>query len=147
MCRSIQAHKLLTKQTLVTRYMSEVFRQMFCLVPMKTATPTASFSPHAGTTGRATHLRPDRVFDANDSDAGEVIQYVVLSIPVWLSCLRWEVPVRDADCPQSVTSHRLNHLAYHLIAIFWLKSTRLTLDVQDAGTPGGGDGEKKRESF
>lgn len=110
---------------------------------MTTAAATASLSRHARTQGRGTHLGSDGVFDANNSDAGEVVQYVALSVPVGLSCLSREVPEGDADGPQAVARHRLNHLAHHLIAIFQLKSARLTLVVQDARTSAGGDGKKK----
>lgn len=101
-----------------------------------------SFLTNVEWTCRGAYLRSDGVFDANDSNAGEVIQYVVLCIPVRLSCLGWEVPVRDADRPQSIAGHRLNHFTYHLVAIFQLKCTRLTLIVQDARTSGRGDGKR-----
>lgn len=47
-----------------------------------------------------THLGPNRVLDADDSDAGEAAENVALIIPVRLSFRGWEVSVGQADGPE-----------------------------------------------
>lgn len=74
---------------------------------------------------------PDGVLDADHGDAGELIQDVVLAVPVWLSGPGREFPVGHADGPQPVTRHRLNHLMHHLVTVLWLEAAGLALSVQD----------------
>lgn len=82
------------------------------------------------------YLRPDGVLDADHGDAGEVVQDVILDVPVRLPRFGWEVPVSHADGPQAVARHWLDHLPHHLVAVLRLEDARLALGVQDAGAPG-----------
>lgn len=84
----------------------------------------------------APYLRSDGVLDADHDDAGELVQDVVLTVPVRLSRLRWKVPVSHADGPQPVTRHWLNHFTHHLVTVLRLEDTRLTLGVQDTRASG-----------
>lgn len=77
------------------------------------------------------YLGSDRVFDSDHDDAGEVVQDVVLVVPVGLSGFGGEVPVSHADGSQSVARHRLDHLMHHLVTVLGLEHARLALGVQD----------------
>lgn len=98
-----------------------------------------------GSVFRWAYLRSDRVLDADHDDAGEVVQDVILNVPVRLSCLGRKVPVSNADGPQPVTGHRLDHLMHHLVAVLRLEGASLTLGVQDPRASGRGEEREMEE--
>lgn len=61
------------------------------------------------THSRVSHLRSHRVLYPNHSDAGQLRHYFCLVFPVWLWIAR-QVTVCNADGPQPLTCHWLNHL-------------------------------------
>lgn len=45
------------------------------------------------------YLGSDGVLDAHHSDTGELVQNIILAVPVWFSSLSREVPVGHTDGP------------------------------------------------
>lgn len=82
------------------------------------------------------YLRSDGIFDPHHGDAGQFVEDVILSVPVWLSSLSRKVPVGHTDGPQPIARHRLNHLSHHLVTVLGLEYTRLALGVQDTRASG-----------
>lgn len=76
------------------------------------------------------YLRPNRVLNANHSDAGKVRQDLIFRIPVRLNSSR-EIPIGQANGTQPLTSHWLNHFLHHLIPVLHLKYSGFPILVQD----------------
>ena len=90
------------------------------------------------------YLGSDGVLDAHHHDAGEVVQDVVLVVPVGLAGLGGEVAVGHADGAQAVAGHGLDHAAHHVVAVLGAEATRLTFGVQDVGASWGGGFSRKQ---
>lgn len=86
----------------------------------------------------ATHLWPDGVLDPDHADGGEVIQNVVLVLPVGLGVAA-EVPVRHANGPQAVARHGLDHLLHHLVLVPRPEHPGLAHLAQDVAAPAGAE--------
>jgi len=81
------------------------------------------------------YLRSDGVLDAHHHDAGQVVQDVILIVPVGLAGLGREVPVRHADGAQALAGHGLDHLTHHLVAVLGAEGARLPLAIEDVRAP------------
>ena len=86
-----------------------------------------------------TYLGPHGVLDAHHADAGEVVENVVLVVPVGLRPAG-EVAEGHTDGAQPITGHGLNHFLHHLIPITGPEDPGLTCPVKDFAAPGAGGG-------
>lgn len=84
----------------------------------------------------ATHLRSHGVFDAHHTQAGESSEDVVLVVPVRLALGGSEVPVGQADGPQPLRGHGLNHLLHHVVPVPRSEHFGLAARRQDLIAPG-----------
>lgn len=70
------------------------------------------------------YLRSHGILDADHSDAGQLGHYLGLVVPFWLRIGR-QVTVRNADCPQALARHWLNHLVLIYRSILLVKPFNL----------------------
>lgn len=82
------------------------------------------------------YLWPDRIFNAHYADAGEVVENVILTVPVGLRAAG-EVTVGHTDGPQPVTCHGLNHLLHHLVPVSGSEDPGFACPVEDLAAPEG----------
>lgn len=101
-----------------------------CTLPIKTILSSASF--HMG----PTNLWSNGVFNAHHADAGESSEDVIFTVPVWLALRGSEIPVRQADGPQALGGHGLDHFLHHVVSVPWAKHFGLPVCGQDFIAPG-----------
>lgn len=93
-----------------------------------------------------TDLWPHGVLDAHDADAGQPGEDVVLAVPVGLAVGGREVPVRQADGPQALRGHGLDHLLHHVVPVPRAEHLGLAAGREDFVAPGGAsEREKERD--
>lgn len=80
------------------------------------------------------YLWPYRVFNANNTDAGQVRQDVVLVVPVRLGAAG-EVSESHTDGSQPITGHGLNHFLHHLVPVTRPEDPGFSSCIEDPGTP------------
>lgn len=84
----------------------------------------------------AADLRSHRVLDAHNADASESGEDIVLTVPVGLTIGSGEISVREADGPQALRGHGLNHLLHHVVSVPWSEHLGLTVGREDFVAPG-----------
>ena len=96
--------------------------------------------PLPGVLRWGTYLGPHGILDAHHTDAGELVEDIILVVPVGLGAAG-EVAVSHADSTEPVTGHGLDHLLHHLVPVAGPEDPRLTCPVEDFAAPGGGRSE------
>lgn len=93
--------------------------------------------PLPGAPWWGTYLRPHGILDAHHTDAGELVEDVILIVPVGLRAAG-EVAVSHTDGAEPVAGHGLDHLLHHLVPVAGPEDPRLTCPAEDFAAPGGG---------
>lgn len=101
--------------------------------------------PHSEITGIRAYLRSHRVFDAHHADARELIENVILVVPVRLRAAG-EVTVGHTDGTESVTGHGFDHLLDHLIPVAGPEDPGFPGPTEDLAAPGWGEGKEMNET-
>lgn len=84
----------------------------------------------------ATDLGSHRILDAHHADASESGEDIVFVVPVRLPLGGGKVSVSEADCPQALWGHGLDHFLDHIVSVPGAKHLALAVCHQDFITPG-----------
>ena len=91
-------------------------------------------------------LRPHRILDTDDAQAGEIRNDILLVFPVGLvvnvylvdvGLARHEVPISDRDRPEAVARHRLDHVLHQPILHVPGELFQITVATVNKGTSAG----------